>query len=44
MRRVKKELSALQIKDMKKTGLHAVGTVSGLCIKISEAAAINHGF
>lgn len=37
MRRAKKELSALEIKGMKKVGLHAVGTVSCLCIKIDPA-------
>lgn len=33
----KKELSALEIKAMSKAGLHAVGTVSGLCLKIDAA-------
>ena len=33
----RKELSALEIKAMTKPGLHAVGTVSGLCLKIDKA-------
>ena len=33
----KKELSALEIKAMSKAGLHAVGTVSGLCLKVDAA-------
>lgn len=30
----KKELSTLEIKAIKKAGLHAVGTVEGLCLKV----------
>jgi integrase len=33
----KRELSALEIKSMKKPGLHAVGTVAGLCLKVDDA-------
>lgn len=36
MRKASKDLSALQIRDLKKQGLHAVGTVSGLNLKIDS--------
>lgn len=36
MRKASKDLSAQQIKDLKKQGLHAVGTVSGLNLKIDS--------
>lgn len=36
MRRVQKDLSAIAIKELVKKGLHAVGTVSGLNLKIDS--------
>lgn len=34
-----KELSAMQVKRLKKPGLHAVGGVSGLCLNVKESGA-----
>ncbi len=37
MRKASKDLTAIEIKELKKTGLHAVGTVPGLNLKIDNS-------